>query len=94
MTVNAARKNRSEAAMKENAEKIICTFYTERISQYNEEKTEVWMMFRRKSEKRILELNPEEAHLAKYALLSFRNKLIEQGKPTEDVVELLLKIMK
>ena len=36
-------------------------------------------MFRRKSEKRILELS---------------NKLIEQGKPTEDVVELLLKIMK
>ena len=28
MTVNAARKNRSEAAMKENAEKIICTFDT------------------------------------------------------------------
>lgn len=50
-------------------------------------------MFRRKSEKRILELNPEEARLAKYALLSFRNKLIEQEKPTEDVVELLLKIM-
>lgn len=51
-------------------------------------------MFRRKSDKRILELNPEEARLAKYALLSFRNKLIEQEKPTEDVVELLLKIMK
>ena len=51
-------------------------------------------MFRRKSDKRILELNPEEAHLAPYALLSFRNKLIEQGKPTEDIVELLLKIMK
>ena len=28
-------------------------------------------MFRRKSDKRILELNPEEARLAKYALLSF-----------------------
>ena len=40
---------------------------------------------------------PEEAlaaFKAKHALLSFRNKLIEQGKPTEDVVELLLKIMK
>ena len=51
-------------------------------------------MFHRKSDKRILELNPEEARLTKFALLSFRNKLIEQGKPTEDVVELLLKIMK
>ena len=32
-------------------------------------------MFRRKSDKRILELNPEEARLAKFALLSFRNTL-------------------
>ena len=51
-------------------------------------------MFRRNSNKRILEINPEEARLAQYALLSFRNKLIEQGKPTEDVVELLLRIMR
>ena len=51
-------------------------------------------MFRRKSEKRILELNPEEARLAQHALLSFRIKLIYQGKPSLDVVLLLLKIMK
>ena len=51
-------------------------------------------MFRRKSEKRILELTPEEARLAQYVLLSFRNKLIEQGKPTEDVDELIIKVMK
>ena len=51
-------------------------------------------MFRSKANKRILELNAEEARLAKYALLAFRNKLISQGKPTEDVVELILKIMK
>ena len=38
--------------------------------------------------------NPEELQLAKYALLGFRNKLVAQGKPTEDVNELLLKIMK
>ena len=44
--------------------------------------------------KRIVELNPEELQLAKYALLGFRNKLVAQGKPTEDVNELLLKIMK
>ena len=49
---------------------------------------------RRKNEKRIVELNPEELWLAKYALLGFRNKLVAQGKPTEDVNELLLKIMK
>ena len=51
-------------------------------------------MFRHKAEKRIVELNSEQLQLAKYALLEFRNKLIAQGKPTEDVNELLLKIMK
>ena len=40
MTVNAARKNRSEAAMKENAEKIICTFATVGIYKYNEVRKE------------------------------------------------------
>ncbi len=51
-------------------------------------------MFRRKKDKRIVELNPEELRLAKYALLVFRNKLVAQDKPTEDANELLLKIMK
>ena len=51
-------------------------------------------MFRRKNDKRIVELNPEELRLAKHALLEFRNKLIAEGKPTKDVNELLLKIMK
>ena len=51
-------------------------------------------MFRSKANKRILELNAEEVRLAKFAMLAFRNKLLSQGKPTEDVVELILKIMK
>lgn len=51
-------------------------------------------MFRRKRDKRIVELNPEELRLAKYALLGFRNKQVAQGKPTEDINALLLKIMK
>ena len=58
------------------------------------QRTEVPDMFRRKKDKRIVELNPEELRLAKYALLVFRNKLVVQGKPTEDVNALLLKIMK
>lgn len=58
------------------------------------QRTEVPDMFRRKNDKRIVELNPEELRLAKYALLGFRNKLVAHGKPTEDVNELLLKIMK
>ena len=59
-----------------------------------DQRTEVPDMFRRKNDKRIVELNPEELRLAKHALLEFRNKLIAEGKPTEDVNELLLKIMK
>ena len=51
-------------------------------------------MFRRKQEKRIVELGAFELRLAKYALLSFRNKLLSEGKPTEDVNALILKIMK
>ena len=51
-------------------------------------------MFRHKAEKRIVELDSEQLRLAQYALLAFRNKLIAQGKPTEDINELLLKIMK
>ena len=60
----------------------------------SDQRTEVPDMFRRKNDKRIVELNPEELRLAKYALLGFQNKLVAQGKPTEDVNELLLKIMK
>ena len=51
-------------------------------------------MFRHRAEKRIVELSPEQVRLAKDALLGCRNKLLAQGKPTEDVNELLLKIMK
>ena len=59
-----------------------------------DQRMEVPDMFRRKKDKRIVELNPEELRLAKYALLGFRNKLVAQGKPTEDINALLLKIMK
>ena len=58
------------------------------------QRTEVPDMFRRKNDKRIVELNSEDLRLAKHALLEFRNKLIAEGKPTEDVNALLLKIMK
>ena len=60
----------------------------------SDQRTEVPDMFRRKKDKRIVELNPEELRPAKYALLGFRNKLVAQGKPTEDINALLLKIMK
>ena len=68
---------------------------TSATTMKTDQRTEVPDMFRRKKDKRIVELNPEELRLAKYALLGFRNKLVAQGsKPTEDINELLLKIMK
>ena len=72
--------------------KTICTFVMSDVSRYNEvrKQMEVLEMFRHKAEKRIVELNSEQLRLAKHALLEFRNKLIAQGKPTEDVNELLL----
>ena len=51
-------------------------------------------MFRRKAEKRMVELSPDEARLLREALLAFRNKLVSAGKPTEDVNELIIKVMK
>ena len=55
---------------------------------------EVLQMFRRKAEKRMVELSPDEVRLMRKALLAFRNKLLSAGKPTEDVNELIIKVMK
>lgn len=55
---------------------------------------EVLQMFRRKAEKRIVELSHDEVRLMREALLAFRNKLLSAGKPTEDVNELIIKVMK
>lgn len=51
-------------------------------------------MFRRKAEKRMVELTTDEVWLMRKALLAFRNKLLSAGKPTEDVNELIIKVMK
>lgn len=55
---------------------------------------EVLQMLRRKAEKRVVELSHDEARLLREALLAFRNKLLSAGKPTEDVNELIIKVMK
>lgn len=39
-------------------------------------------------------LRADERRLLTSAMLSFRNKLLAVGKPTEDVNELLLRLMK
>lgn len=43
---------------------------------------------------RVLALCAGERRLLVKALLAFRNKLLAVGKPTEDVNELLLRLMK
>ena len=49
-------------------------------------------MFRRK--KIVLALTRAERRLLTSAMLAFRNKLLAGGKPTEDVNELLIRLMK
>ena len=55
---------------------------------------EVLQPFRRTAETRMVELSPDEARLMWEALLAFRNKLLSAGKPTEDVNELIIKVMR
>ena len=57
-------------------------------------KGQVKAMFRKKQEKRIVELNASEVRLLLKALMNFRNKVMNAGKPTEDINELILMITK
>lgn len=52
------------------------------------------MMLFAKKNVRYVTLSDSELHLAKYALIQFRNALIAKGLPTEDVNTLLLKLYK
>ena len=47
----------------------------------------------KKSQKRIVELSPAEARLLRHALMQFRNKVLNAGKPTEDMESLLLMLV-
>ena len=49
-------------------------------------------MFLRK--KIVLALTRAEHRLLTSVILSFRNKLLASGKPTEDINELLIRLMK
>ena len=51
-------------------------------------------MFERRNRDRVLVLCANERRLLTAAMLAFRNKLLARGKPTEDVNELLLRLMK
>lgn len=50
-------------------------------------------MLRRKKDLRILELPPAEKSLLIRAMLYFRNELLASGRPTENINEILLKII-
>ena len=50
-------------------------------------------MWFKKKEKYILTLTPAEARFLRDAMLWFRNRVIREGKPTEDIDRILLKIM-
>lgn len=50
-------------------------------------------MFKRKKDLRVLELNAAERRLFIRAMMRFRNKLTDQNRPTEDVNELLLRVL-
>ncbi len=52
------------------------------------------MLFRKKEEKRVVELNIHEVRLLRTALMHFRNKCLNAGKPTEDIEGRLLLICK
>ena len=57
-------------------------------------KGQVTGMFRKKQTKRVVELDPAEVRLMLTALIYFRNKVMQAGKPTEDINELILMITK
>lgn len=52
------------------------------------------MFHRYKTPKYYLSLSTDDLAMVKGILLWWRNKLIRAGKPTEDVDELILKLMK
>ena len=52
------------------------------------------MLLRKKQEKRVIELTAAEARLLREGLMCFRNKCLCDGKPTEDIDNLLQTVMK
>ena len=51
-------------------------------------------MFWKKEKKVVVALSPSEVRLMRTALLNFRNKAVRVGKPTEDINELILQIIR
>ena len=47
-----------------------------------------------KKDRVYVTMNPAELRLARIAMISFRNELIRQNKPTEDVDRLIIRLSK
>ena len=47
----------------------------------------------RNRDKKVITLNAKELRLLRTAMLHFRNKVISEGKPADDINELLLSLM-
>ena len=54
----------------------------------------VTILLWKKEQKEVVALSPREVRLMMTALLNFRNKAVKAGKPTEDINELILRIVK
>lgn len=52
------------------------------------------MFGRMKKDKYYVELSPAEIRIFVTALINFRNKCMALGKPTEDINDLLLRVIK
>lgn len=51
------------------------------------------MFGRKKKDLHYLRLNMDELRLLRLAMIRFRNRCLELGKPTEDIDEILIKIL-
>ena len=50
------------------------------------------MFFKRREAKKVLQLNRDELILLRKVMLYTRNKLVAEGKPIEDVNDILVKL--
>ena len=69
------------------------TFAMPDFNSYNKEKAWRHEMRTSNRDKKVISLNAKELRLLRTAMIHFRNKVISEGKPADDINELLLAIM-
>ncbi len=68
------------------------TFYTVRIVRYDAFRKEALAMFGRKEKRVCLELTHAEKRFLFRVMVWFRNKVLAEGGPTEDLDRVILKL--